>query len=93
VNLVLSDFVDRIYPIELDIKDIINIDKSSTYIDLNLEFDNEGRLRMRLYDKRDDFNCLIVNFPWKLLNQVQHYLVNRYIIFESQMTTGMLHLS
>jgi hypothetical protein len=46
----------QFYPIELDIKDIINIDKSSTYIDLNLEFDNEGRLRMRLYDKRDDFH-------------------------------------
>jgi hypothetical protein len=26
--------------------------------------DNEGRLRTKLYDKRDDFNSPIVNFPF-----------------------------
>jgi hypothetical protein len=26
--------------------------------------DREGRLRMKLYDKRDDFNIPIVNFPF-----------------------------
>jgi hypothetical protein len=28
-----------------------------------LEIDSEGRLRMKLYDKRDDFNFPIANFP------------------------------
>jgi len=32
--------------------------------DLHLEIDNEGRLRTKLYEKRDDFNFLIVNFPF-----------------------------
>jgi hypothetical protein len=27
-------------------------------------FDGEGRLRTKLYDKRYDFNFLIVNFPF-----------------------------
>jgi hypothetical protein len=48
-NARFGDFVDRIYPIELEIKD---------------SSDSEGRLRMKLYDKRDDFNFPIVNFPF-----------------------------
>ena len=31
---------------------------------LHLEIDREGRLRTILYDKRDDFNFPIVNFPF-----------------------------
>jgi hypothetical protein len=33
-------------------------------LDIYLEIDSEGRLRMKLYDKRDDFNVPIVNFPF-----------------------------
>jgi hypothetical protein len=35
---------------------------STSYLDLHLEIDSEGRLRTKLYDKRDDFNIPIVNF-------------------------------
>ena len=38
-------------------------DRSASYLDLHLEIDNEGRLRTKLYDKRDDFNFPIVFFP------------------------------
>jgi hypothetical protein len=48
-----GDFVDRIYPIEPD---------------LHLENDSEGRLRTKLYDRRDDFNFPIVNFPFTCSN-------------------------
>jgi hypothetical protein len=53
-------------------------------LDLQLEFESEGRLRTKLYDKRDDFNFGIVNFPLicsnipaapahgKCLRQVEH---------------------
>jgi hypothetical protein len=61
-NSRFGDFVDRIYPIELEIKDIIDTDTSASYLDLHLEMDSEGRLRPKLYDKRDDFNFPIVNF-------------------------------
>ena len=30
----------------------------------NNEIDSEGRLRKKLYDKRDDFNIPIVKFPF-----------------------------
>ena len=31
---------------------------------LQLEFDIQGKLNLKLYDKRDDFNFPIVNFPF-----------------------------
>ena len=53
-------FVDDIFPIELEIKDITETDRSDSYLDLHLEIDSEGLLRTKLYDKRDDFNFAIV---------------------------------
>ena len=57
-NSRFGDFVDRIpvYPIELEIKDTTDTDRSASYLDLHLEIDTEDRLRTKLYDKRDDFN-------------------------------------
>jgi hypothetical protein len=48
----------------IKIKDSTDADRSASYLDLHLEIDSEGRLRMKLYDKRDDFNFPIVNFPF-----------------------------
>jgi hypothetical protein len=55
-NSTFDDFVDRIYPIVLEIKDTTDTDMSASYLHLHLEIDNEGRLRTKLYDKRDYFN-------------------------------------
>jgi hypothetical protein len=63
-NSRFDDFVHRIYPIELEIKDTTYTDRSASYLDLHLEIDSEGRLRTKLYDKRDDFNFPIVNLPF-----------------------------
>jgi hypothetical protein len=59
-----GDFVDRIYPIELEIKDTTNTDTSASYLDLHLGIDSERRLRTKLYDNRDNFNFPIMNFPF-----------------------------
>ena len=37
---------------------------SALYLDLHLEIDIAGRLRTKLYDKREDFNFPIVNFSF-----------------------------
>ena len=63
-NSRFGDFVDHIYPIELEIKDTTDTDRSASYLDLHLKIDSEGRLRTKLYDKKDDFNFPIVNFPF-----------------------------
>ena len=62
-NSRFGDFVDRIYPIDLKIKNTTDTDRSASYIDIHLEMDSEGRLRTKLFDKRDDFNFPVVNFP------------------------------
>ena len=63
-NSRFGDFVDRIYPIELEIKDTTYTDRSASYIDLHLEFNSEGRLRTKLCHNRGGFNFPIVNFPF-----------------------------
>ena len=52
-NSRFGDFVDRIYPIELEIKDTTDTDRYASYLNLHLEIDSDGRLRTKLYDKRD----------------------------------------
>jgi hypothetical protein len=37
---------------------------SASYLDLHLDIDSEGRLSTKLYDKIDNFNFPIVNFPF-----------------------------
>jgi len=59
-----GNFVDPIYPIELEIKDTTYTARSASYIDQLLKIDSEGRLRTKLYDKRDDFYFRIVYFPF-----------------------------
>jgi hypothetical protein len=63
-NSSFGHFVDRIYPIELEIKDGTDTDRSASCLGLHLEIDSAGRLRTKPYDKRDDFNCLSVNSPF-----------------------------
>ena len=63
-NSRFGDFVDRIYHIELEIKDITDKDRSASYLDIQREIDSEGRLGTKLYDERDDFNIPIVKFPF-----------------------------
>jgi hypothetical protein len=53
-NSRFGDFVDHIYPINLEIKDTTNTDSSASYLDLHLEIDSECRLRTKPYDKRDE---------------------------------------
>jgi hypothetical protein len=52
-NSRFCDFVDRIYPIELEIKNTTDTDRSTSYLDLHLEIASVGRLRTKLYNKRD----------------------------------------
>jgi hypothetical protein len=44
------------YPIELEIKNITDTDRSALYLDLHPKIYIKERLRTKLYDKSDDFN-------------------------------------
>jgi len=67
-NSRFCDFVDRIYPIELEIKDTTDTDRSASYLDLHLEIDSEGRLRTKFTTKE-----MISIFPlWTFHLYVEH---------------------
>ena len=61
-NTKLVDFVDRIYPIQVEIKDTIDTARSASCLSIRLENDSEGPLKH--YDKSDDFNYDFVSFPF-----------------------------
>ena len=55
--------VGQIYPTELQLKKANSSDTEAPFLDLNLSISN-GIVSSKIYDKRDDFNFVIVNFPF-----------------------------
>ena len=51
-----------IYPKELNLNKANSSDTSTAFHDLDLSMGNEA-ISLKIYDKRDDFNFNIVNFP------------------------------
>ena len=47
-----------------DFKDTTESNTSASYLDLLLSIESDGQLRTSLYDKRDDFDFHITNFPF-----------------------------
>ena len=52
------------YPAELEIKDTTESTTSASYLDLLLSIGRDGQLHTSIYDKLDDFNFHITNFPF-----------------------------
>ena len=50
-----------LYPPELEVKETIA--SSASFLELYLEFDDSGQISTKIYDKWDDFNFKIINFP------------------------------
>ena len=74
-----SDYVYDIYPAELEIKETTDDQYRSSFLELLLEIDKDGRLRVKIYDKRDDFNFDIVNFPFLCGNVTSITIYGVYI--------------
>ena len=55
--------VGQIYPTELQLNKANSLDTEAPFLDLNLSITN-GIVSSKIYDKRDDFNFEIVNFPF-----------------------------
>ena len=53
----------QIYPTELQLIKANSSDNEAPFLDLNL-FITNGIVSFKIYDKRDDFNFEIVNFPF-----------------------------
>ena len=59
-----ENYLGQMYPPELKIKDTTDSNTSPSYLDLLLSIGRDGQLHISLYDKRDDFNFHIKNFPF-----------------------------
>ena len=62
-NIYFDQMMDRIYPTELQLNRANSSDTEAPFLDLNLCISN-GTVSPKIYDKRDDFDFDIVNFPF-----------------------------
>ena len=62
-NIYFDQMVDRIYPTEFQLNRANSPDNEASFLDLNLCISN-GTVSTKIYDKRDDFDFDIVNFPF-----------------------------
>ena len=63
-NSNFDKYLNSIYPAELEIKNTTESTRSSSYLDLQLHIGADGPLFTKLFDKRDEFNFPIINFPF-----------------------------
>ena len=62
-NPYFEQMVGQIYPTELQLNKANSSDTEAPFLDLNLSI-TKGIVSPKIYDKRDDFNFEIVNFPF-----------------------------
>ena len=62
-NIYFDRMADRLYPTELQLNRHNSSDTEAPFLDLNLCVSN-GTVSTKIYDKRDDFDFDIVNFPF-----------------------------
>ena len=58
-----AHMVSQIYPTELQFSTANHSDNESPFLDLDLSITN-GKISAKIYDKRDEFNFEIINFPF-----------------------------
>ena len=78
-----QNYLGQMFPTELEIKDTTESNTSASYLELLLSIGRDGQLRTFLYDKRDDFNFHITNFPF--LNSNIPSSPPPYCVFISQL--------
>ena len=59
-----DNYLGQMYPAELEIKNTTESNTSASDLDLLLSIGRDGQLYTSFYDKRDDFNIHITNFPY-----------------------------
>ena len=62
-NPYFEGMVNQIYPSELQLNKANTSDTEAPFLDLHLSISN-GFVSSKIYDKRDDFDFDIVNFPF-----------------------------
>ena len=80
-NKKFSDYLKEIlYPSDLTVEKANKSNHLADYLEITFITDSGGKLSKRLYDKRDDFDFYIVNFPFLSSNIPSGPLYGVYIL-------------
>ena len=85
-NVYFDNMVIQIYPSELQLNKANASDTEATFLDLHLSISNDI-VSTQIYDKRDDFDFEIVNFPFLdgmflILHPVESISLNSFVLLE-----------
>ena len=78
------------YPVELEIKDTTEGNTSASYLDLRLSIGRDGHFHTFIYDKYDDFNFHITNFPF-LSNNIPASSAYGVFIYKKRLLLRCIH--
>jgi hypothetical protein len=62
-NGIMDEHKTRIYPPELILNKENKKDNNATFLDINIKINDNNKITTSIYDKRDDFNFTINNYP------------------------------
>ena len=85
-NVYFDNMVSQIYPSELQLNKANTSDTEVAFIDLHLSISNDI-VPTKIYDKRDDFDFEIVNFPFQMvmflaLHPMESISINSLVLLE-----------
>ena len=83
-NVYFDNMVSQIYPSELQLNKANTSDTEAAFLDLHLSISNDI-VSTKIYDKRDDFDFEIVNFPFLeflFLHPTESISLNSFVLPE-----------
>ena len=86
-NVYFDNMVGQIYPSELQLNKANTFDIEAAFLDLHLSISNDI-VSTKIYDKRDDFDFKIVNFPFLMvmflaLHPMESISLNSFVLLEN----------
>ena len=84
-NVYFDSMVSQIYPSELRLNKIKSSDTEAAFSDLHLSISNDI-VSTKIYDRRDDFDFEIANFPFLVmllaLHSMESIFLNSFVLLE-----------
>ena len=80
-NVYIDNMVSQIYPSELQLNIANTCDTEAAFFDLHLSISYDI-VSTTIYDKRDDFDFEIVNFPFLDLHPMEYISLNSFVSLE-----------
>ena len=90
-NVYFDNMVSKIYPSDLQLTKANTSDTEGAYSDLHLLSSNDI-VSIKFYDKRDNFECEIVNFPFLDGYVYSLYILWMFIIINLYILLGSLSI-